>query len=450
MVAASLREPTIRIGHPTCRLSGHCLSRQVPRNQQRPNPFQIHPPRLRIQDPSPQRQAQSRILYPFKPPASNSSLQQRRHISTYGYTQSKALVYSTYGEPKTALKLHTYSLSPPTSTKVTLRMLAAPVNPADVNQIQGSYPTKPELTSTLGTSGPSAVGGNEGVAEVIATGANVKTLDHGDWVVMRRSNMGTWRTHLQADEGEVMKIDKADREGLSPLQIGTASVNPITAYRMLIDFAQWEFRGGIGEGEWFVQNGANSAVGRAAIQLARAWGLKSLNVVRERQGWEQVKTELENLGATRVITDTELTSSREFHEKHLPCWTNDGREPIRLALNCVGGKPATALAKLLDPDCHMVTYGAMSRQPTQLPASLLIFQNVTMSGFWLTRWGNKHPGLKRQTLNDIVQMMRRGSLTAGPFEEIKWHDDTKIDELAQLVQTTLQGGRKGKAVFVFD
>lgn len=31
-----------------------------------------------------------------------------------------------------------------------------------------------------------------------------------------------------------------------------------------------------------IQNGANSAVGQAVIQIARAWGLKTINVVRNR------------------------------------------------------------------------------------------------------------------------------------------------------------------------
>src|SRR5271163_1947117 len=71
----------------------------------------------------------------FKPCVS-IPLDRRRHISAYGYTQAKALMYSQYGEPKDVLSLHTHSISPPTSTSITLRMLAAPINPADINQIQ--------------------------------------------------------------------------------------------------------------------------------------------------------------------------------------------------------------------------------------------------------------------------------------------------------------------------
>lgn len=33
---------------------------------------------------------------------------------------------------------------------------------------------------------------------------------------------------------------------------------------------------------WVIQNGANSAVGTAAIQLAKAWGVGTINLVRDR------------------------------------------------------------------------------------------------------------------------------------------------------------------------
>jgi trans-2-enoyl-CoA reductase len=35
-------------------------------------------------------------------------------------------------------------------------------------------------------------------------------------------------------------------------------------------------------GDYVIQNGANSAVGQSVIQIAKAWGLKTINVVRDR------------------------------------------------------------------------------------------------------------------------------------------------------------------------
>lgn len=366
---------------------------------------------------------------------------QKRLISAYGYTQAKALVYSSHGEPKDVLSLHGHSLSPPSGTSITLRMLTAPINPADINQIQGTYPSKPPMTSALGTNPPAAVGGNEGVAEVIGTGAGATTVAKGDWVIMKSTGMGTWRTHMQVDESQILKID--DKNGLTPLQVGTVSVNPCTAYRMLKDYADWSW----GSGEWFIQNAANSGVGRAAIQLGKEWGLKSINVVRKREGYEELKQELEELGATKVVSEEELLG-REFRDM-VKEWTNGGREPIKLGLNAVGGKNATSIAKILSPESRLVTYGGMSRQPVMLPTSLLIFKNIGFDGFWVSKWSDRNPVEKKQTVEDVLRMTRQGRLKDIPVVETKWDWDTTNEELKDSVQGTLEGFRKGKGVFVF-
>ncbi|EER28263.1 zinc binding dehydrogenase, putative [Coccidioides posadasii C735 delta SOWgp] len=371
----------------------------------------------------------------------------RRYISAFGYTQSKALVFSKFGEPKDVLSLHSYSISPPHDTQCTVRLLTAPLNPADINQIQGVYPTKPRFTTELGTPEPHAVPGNEGAFEVLSTGAGVKNIKKGDWVIMKRTGMGTWRTHAQFDESELLKVDNT---GLTPLQVGTVGVNPVTAYRMIKDFCEWDWMRS-GE-EWLIQNGANSGVGRAVIQLAREWGIKTINVVRERKTeaeTEALKDDLRSLGATVVITESELLSSSKLREITQEV-TRKGKEPIRLALNCVGGDSATALAKVLAPNSRVVTYGAMAKKPLSLPSGLLIFKNINFQGFWVSQWGNQNPTLKENTIRDILRMTRDGKFKDIPVQEIKWTRDTKGEDLAQEVQGTLTGFRSGKGVLVYE
>lgn len=324
-------------------------------------------------------------------------------------------------------------------------MLTCPINPADVNQIQGVYPSKPEMTTLLGTTEPAAVGGNEGVGEVINVGSSVKGVQKGDWVIMKYTGMGTWRTHMAVDESQLHKID--DKSGLTPLQVGTVSVNPCTAYRMLLDFAQWGFRGD----EWFIQNGANSGVGRAAIQLGKEWGFKSINVIRGREdkaAEQKLKDELYEIGATKVITEEEL-QGREIRDQ-IKEWTNNGREEVKVGLNCVGGKPATAMAKYVSPGGTVVTYGAMSKQPLALPASMLIFKDMRFAGFWVSKWSDQHPDLKKQTVNDILRLTREGRFKDIPVEECSWGWKTEDETLKKAVQGTLGGFRAGKGVFKFE
>lgn len=366
--------------------------------------------------------------------------QHNRFISAYGYEQAKTLAFDKFGEPKDVLRLHGHSISPPHGDLVTIRFLASSINPADINQIQGVYPTKPTWTTSLSTSEQIAIGGNEGVAEVIAAGNQVKDVQKGDWVIVKRQGFGTWRTHAQTTLDNLLPI--RDREGLKPEQVGTVSVNPCTAYRMLKDFVDLQ------PGQWFIQNGANSGVGRAAIQLGKLWGYKSINVVRKRDsGMDELKQDLLSLGADMVVTDEEV-HQKDFRDKIKEA-TNGGREPIRLGLNCVGGPLVNSMAKHLAPGSHMVTYGAMSKQPVQLPLGLLIFKNITFDGFWVSKWSQEAPEEKERCVQEILNLTRKGEFKDTPMDRLQWNWDTKGEELIKAVAGTLEGFRSGKGIFVF-
>ncbi|KAH8171755.1 zinc-binding dehydrogenase domain-containing protein [Sarocladium implicatum] len=384
-----------------------------------------------------------------------SRVQTRAKSGPYGYTQAKALVYTKTGEPSDVLKLHTHSISPSLpSSAVLLRTLAAPINPADINTVQGTYGVKPDFNSLIGTAEPSAIPGNEGVFEVLNPGSS-STLTKGDWVIPATAQFGTWRTHAVADADKLFKVDKT---GLTAAQVGTVSVNPCSAYRMLRNYGPTNgFKEGlpvrpleVGSGEWFIQNGANSGVGRAAIQLGRLWGLRSINVVRDRETPEETATlreELSALGADVVVTESEFLS-REWRDR-LAEITRQGRDKIGLGLNCVGGKSATAMARSLAENGTLVTYGGMSKQPVMLPIGLMIFKNIQFKGFWLSLWNKSDVAGRGHMINDLLNIIREGKFKDTPVEEVPWEWDSEEETLRNAAQKGLDGFRKGKGVFVF-
>ena len=201
---------------------------------------------------------------------------------------------------------------------------------------------------------------------------------------------------------------------------------------------------------WFIQNGANSGVGRAAIQLGRIWGLKSINIIRDRptpEDTQTLKDELLSLGATHVLTESELLSrsTRDL----VASWTSSGREKIKLGLNCVGGKPTSAMVKLLSPGGHLVTYGGMAKQPLEVPTGLLIFKDLKMSGFWVSRWSDENAEEKKRTVEEILELTRRGEFRDIPVQEVRWDWETEEGVLKGAVGGTLEGFRAGKGVFVY-
>ncbi|KAI9476433.1 MAG: hypothetical protein EXX96DRAFT_577182 [Benjaminiella poitrasii] len=361
----------------------------------------------------------------------------RRSYSSKSDIVASAMVYSDYGQPSQVLRWHSYRLPALTSDTVHVKFLASPINPADVNMIQGAYAIKPKF-QILGdeTDKTYAVGGNEGLAEVIAVGDNVTSLKVGDQVVMAESGYGTWRTHAAGSASDFQLLPNVG-DNVSMIQKATITVNPCTAYRMLKDFVDLK------EGDYVIQNGGNSAVGQAVIQIAKAWGLKTINVVRDRPDFDKLRQELIDLGATHVVVDESLGNFE--NKKEIKSWF--GKNTPLLGLNCVGGKNATEMAKYLGANGHYVTYGAMSKKPLSLPASLLIFKNITFHGFWVSKWCDVHTPEDRYAMfEDIMKLMNEGKLREPKWNQVKWDEKS----MKQAVDQGISGFASGKQVVLFS
>ncbi|XP_064628051.1 enoyl-[acyl-carrier-protein] reductase, mitochondrial-like [Lineus longissimus] len=324
-------------------------------------------------------------------------LNQVRCTSTFKDTFS--IVYKNYGDPVVVLQKEKLELPKVLQPEqVLVRFLAAPINPADLTMIEGKYPIKPALP---------AVGGNEGVATVVATGGSVKGIIPGDWVIPAGSGFGTWRTHAVCKPHELRKIDN----DIPVVRAATMACNPCTAYRMLHDFVMLK------PGDTVIQNAANSAVGQAVIQIAAKLGLKTVNIIRDRENRKLLIELLKDLGATMVFTEEELRKPEAKEAwKILP-------KP-RLALNGVGGKSATEIARHIEKGGIMVTYGGMSREPVTMPTGSFIFNDLQLRGFWMTEWNRKNLQTKESSdmLSYICNMIRHGELQQPLCEVTHMHN----------------------------
>jgi trans-2-enoyl-CoA reductase len=138
---------------------------------------------------------------------------------------NRAIVYSQNGRPADVLRALTIpSLAPaPPPQTANVRFILSPINPADVNVIEGVYPSKPQPSSFPGVQGDVFVGGNEALAEVTAVGEkSVRGLKRGDWVVMKASQVGTWRGAANVREEQLLKVPRL--EGLSEVNAATMMV----------------------------------------------------------------------------------------------------------------------------------------------------------------------------------------------------------------------------------
>lgn len=333
-------------------------------------------------------------------------------LTTTRRIMSRTLYYCEFGDPLQVVKIKDLQTMPLMSNEVLVRMLAAPVNPADINTIQGKYPVKIQLPS---------IPGNEGVGIVEDIGEHVDGICPGDKVIVTKPGKGTWRI-LGSFDKKVLKVVPNE---LGLIEAATLTVNPCTAYRMLTDFKA------VKDGLVVIQNGANSACGQNVIQICKAWGVKTVNIVRNRPNINELKQYLESLGATYVLTEEELRKTDIFKENKI--------DKPALALNCVGGRSALEMLRHLNDNGIVVTYGAMSREPLNVPNSLLIFRNISFCGFWMTVWNQKaSPEEKEKMLQDVIALMCEKKLKA-PV-----HKMVKFEEYKEALENTLTpSGFKG-------
>ncbi|XP_068311541.1 enoyl-[acyl-carrier-protein] reductase, mitochondrial [Pyrus communis] len=308
-----------------------------------------------------------------------------RAFSTNLSPPSKAVVYEQHGPPDRVTRVIEL---PPVEVKendVCVKMLAAPINPSDINRIEGVYPVRPQVP---------AVGGYEGVGEVQSIGSAVKGLSPGDLVIPSPPSFGTWQTYIVKDQSVWHKINKD-----SPLEYAaTVTVNPLTALRMLEDFTTLK------KGDAIVQNGATSIVGQCIIQLAQHRGIHNINIIRDRAGSDEVKEKLKNLGADEVFTESQL------EVKNVKGLLGGIPEPS-LGFNCVGGNAASLVLKFLGRGGTMVTYGGMSKKPVTVSTSSFIFKDLSLRGFWLQKWMSTEKAFECRVLIDhLLDLAREGKL----------------------------------------
>jgi trans-2-enoyl-CoA reductase len=323
-----------------------------------------------------------------------------------------AAVYDAHGNPADVLRVESRPWPTPASGEAVVKMRAAPINPADLNQIEGKYPVRPELPTTPGFEGAGVV------AEVAATVTNVAGGD----VVILPHNVGTWREAVAVKAEDLVVVPR----GIEPVDAAMLKINPMTAWRLLHDYVDLK------KGDWLIQNAANSAAGRAVIRTARELGYKTVNVVRRAELVDELRAE----GGDVVLVDCE--NLREEVK------AATGGAPIRLGLNAVGGDSALRLANCLAPGSTLVTFGAMSLQPLKIPNGLLIFKDLRFRGIWINKWyDNATREQRMEAFRPLFEMAKHGLLK------------TKIEKSYPLVAAkdavahAAQGKRSGKIIFEF-
>lgn len=323
----------------------------------------------------------------------------------------RAIQFSRFGNPAEVLELVDHDPGLPGDGEALVTVEATPIHPSDLLTVSGEYGLLPPLPATPG---------NEGVGRIIEVGRGVAHVKTGDLVLLPLGS-GTWCERMRASANELVALP----ESADPVQMSMMSINPLTADLLLSEFVD------LHAGDWVIQNAANSSVGHYLVSLARQRGIKTLNLVRRGGG---VAMQISELGGTGIIVD---------QGQDIPAAVKAivGGDPVRLAIDAVGGANSNVLVKCLAPGGTLVNYGRMAGQPCQIDPGQLIFRDIRVQGFWLLNWFREQ-GREAvlQRLQDLALHFTTGRLRA----EIA--GTYPLERIRDAVQQAQQHSRDGKVV----
>ncbi|KAJ7538634.1 hypothetical protein O6H91_11G057500 [Diphasiastrum complanatum] len=266
--------------------------------------------------------------------------------------------------PESALELIEKPIPSAAPGYVVVHIKLRPINPTDLVTIRtGRIARYVEGTPTPGS---------EGYGIVHAVGEGVTKVNLGQRVVPfmwegLRVGEGSWQEYVSVREDMLTAVPNSIPDEVAAQFV----INPWTAYGMLIEL-------GIPKGEYLLQTAAGSVIGRQIIQLAKHWGIRTINVIRRAEQTEELK----ELGADEVIcSQTEdvisrvkaITSGRLAHG----------------ALDCVGGELTKSVTGSVRRGGLVLIYGVLSGPDAKVRINDL-FRQVHVKGWILsTSWEDK-------------------------------------------------------------
>jgi NADPH2:quinone reductase len=290
----------------------------------------------------------------------------------------KAIQVQKFGGPE-VLELKEIPTPKPGKGEVLVKVKAAGVNPYDTYMRAGTYAIKPPLPYTPGSDAA-------GIIESVGEG--VTRVKPGDRVYTAKTISGAYAEYALALEAQVFpfpdKISFAQGAGLW-VPYGTA-------------FTGLQHHGHARPGEILLIHGASGGVGTAAVQFARAMGLRVIGTAGSRAGLDLVKKE----GAHHVFDHSKAGYTDEIMKV-------TGGRGIDVILEMLANVNLATDLKLLATNGRVVVIG--NRGEITINPRDLMGRRGSVKGFTLwaateTEWKEMHAaiaaGLENGTLRPVV------------------------------------------------
>lgn len=261
----------------------------------------------------------------------------------------RAVVITEPGPPN-VLRLQDVPTPEPEAGEIRVRVEAAGVNRADLLQRQGGYPAP--------AGWPADIPGLEYAGVVDAIGANEAVWAVGDRV-MGLVGGGSYAEHVVVPADEAMAVPEG-------MPWATAAAIPevfITAHDAL------RSRLGVRAGETLLVHAVGSGVGTAAVQLAKAWGVRVIGT--SRSDWKLERAE--ELGLDVAIRPEDGA----FAEAVL---SETGKAGVDAILDLVGGDYLEENVRCVGRLGRIVVVGLTRGRSATLDMGTLLRKRLTLIG----------------------------------------------------------------------
>lgn len=278
----------------------------------------------------------------------------------------RIVYHDRFGDPAEVLRLREEPLPALAPGQVLIKVEATPIHAGDIKNVAGvrTMIRNVDTGSVRDIDGTADMDvklpqtpGIEGVGRIVALGPETAGFAEGDRIFLP-FQCGSWRSHVVAEAARLFRAPEGDALQLALM------VNAFTA-----DFALRDLHP-LREGDWFVQNSANSNVGRALIALARHRGIRTVNIVRR----AELVDELKAIGGDVVLVDGPDLAER------VRAATGGAELPI--GLDGIAGDATGRLAECLSNGGTVANFGLMSGEPCQMPPWILHYKRIRLVGYY--------------------------------------------------------------------
>ncbi|EGR30778.1 zinc-binding dehydrogenase family protein, putative [Ichthyophthirius multifiliis] len=295
--------------------------------------------------------------------------------------------------------------------QVLIKVESAPINPSDLLFIQNKYPHQRKAPCVAGFEGSGTVvksGGND-IADSLV-GKNVSFIT--------TSEQGSYSEYTIVEAQYAIEI-KGD---ISFNQASTSFVNPFTVIGMLQTVQQKNVKA-------VVHSAAASALGKMFVRYFQKNNIKVINVVRRE---EQVK-ELEKEGAEIILNSEKEDFKVKIKELAV-------KNNATIFFDAVGGKLTGQVLENMPDGSTAYIYGILDQEPVQVSQQEFVFQEKTVTGWWL----KKH--LAQVGIQGFQFMAQEMQTLLGSLLKTEIQGEFSLNQGNQAIDVYQKNMTKGKVI----